>query len=76
MNDERNEKEMVICPVGKLLMNLGKAAGGDSAFHEHMNRSRIEFLKAIKSLVDEKISHLEKKEGSEATDRMTKIEVE
>ena len=47
-----------------------------SQFFEHINKSKMEFLKAIKSLVDEKIEDLEKKDSSKQKKKATKIKVE
>ena len=76
MGKEKNEKEMVLCPVGKFFLDLEKAFGKKSKFFGHMNRSRLEFLKAIRSLFDEKIEYLEKKGTARAGKRVTKIKVE
>jgi hypothetical protein len=40
-----------------------------------MDQSRVEFLKAIRSLVDERIADIEKK-GAARSKRATKIKVE
>ena len=76
MAKERNEKEMVSCPVGRFFLDLEKACGKGSKFFEHIAQSRMEFLKAVRSLLDEKIEDLEKKGSGKATKRMTKIKVE
>ena len=76
MAKKKNEKEMVICPVGKFFMDLEKACGQESDFFKHLAQSRIEFLKAIRSLVDERIETLEKKRSGKSGKRMTKIKVE
>jgi hypothetical protein len=41
-----------------------------------MTRSRVEFLKGIRSLLDERIDHYEKKGTKKAGKKMTKIKVE
>ena len=76
MAKQRNEKEMVSCPVGRFFLDLEKACGKKSKFFEHIAQSRMEFLKAVRSLLDEKIEDLEKKGSGKATKRMTKIKVE
>ncbi len=76
MVKEKNEKEMFVCPMGKFFFDLEKAYGKKTKFFGHMNQSRIEFLKAIRSLLDEKIEYLEKKGTAKAGKRMTKIKVE
>jgi hypothetical protein len=76
MGKEKAEKEMVLCPVGRFFSDLEKASGKKSRFFEHLTQSRVEFLKAVRSLVDEKIEDLEKKGASKGKKRVTKIKVE
>jgi hypothetical protein len=72
---KKKEEEMVVCPVGKFFMDLQKLSRSRSKFFEHMDLSRIEFLKAIRSLVDERIEGLEEKKRSKQEKKATKIEV-
>ena len=76
MVEKKGKEEMVVCPVGKFFMEVEKTLGKRSEFIEHMSRSRIEFLKGIRSLLDERIDYLEKKRSGKADKRMTKIKVE
>ena len=76
MGKKRQENEMVVCPVGRFFMDLEKASVKKSKFFVHLDRSRIEFLKALRSLLDEGIEHLEKRERSGREKKATKIEVE
>ena len=76
MKKEKDNKDTFSCPVAGLFSDLEKMFGKDSKFFEHMSRSRIEFLKAIRSFVDEKIENLEKKGPSKGKKKMTKIKVE
>jgi len=73
---KKKEEEMVMCPVGKFFMDLQKLSRPRSKFFEHMDLSRIEFLKAIRSLVDERIEGLEEKKRSKQGKRATKIDIE
>ena len=75
MGKEKNEKEMLSCPVGNFFLDLEQAFGKKSKFFGHMNRSRLEFLMAIRSLLDEKIGCLEKKGSTKAGKKMNKIKV-
>ena len=75
MVKERHKEEMLYCPVGRFFSDLEKVSGRKSKFFEHLNQSRIEFLRAIRSLVDERIEGLEKK-GAKKAKKMTKIKVE
>ena len=45
-------------------------------FREHMNKSRVEFLRGIRSLIDQKIGDLEKKESKGPKKRATRVKVE
>ena len=53
----------------------GKVSPG-TEFREHMAKSRVEFLKGIRSLVDKKIDDLERKHGKREGKKATKIKVE
>jgi hypothetical protein len=68
--------EGISCPIGRILSNLEDALDGKSEFMEHLTRSRIEFLKAIRCLVDDKIDRLEKSGPATGKKKMTKIKVE
>ncbi|MBN1847783.1 MAG: hypothetical protein JW932_04285 [Deltaproteobacteria bacterium] len=76
MGKEKNDHDPVLCPVGKLFSELEEAFGKKSKFFEHMSNSRIEFLKAIRTLVDEKIETLEQKSTEKSGKKSTKIKVE
>jgi hypothetical protein len=70
------EPEVFTCPVGKFFMGLEKATKGGSSFFEHMNLSRLEFLKAVRALVNERIEKIEKDSGSCEEKKATRIKVE
>ena len=76
MGKKHHDDEMVVCPVGRFFMDLEKASAKRSKFFVHLDRSRVEFLKALRSLLDESIEHLEKRERSGREKKATKIEVE
>jgi hypothetical protein len=77
MAKEKNNEEVVLCPVGRFFLDLEEGFGKQSEFFEHLQRSRVEFLKGIRSLVDERIGKLEKKKPSRSRKKKkTKIEVE
>jgi hypothetical protein len=69
------ERETFICPVGRFFSELERCGGRTSAFQEHLKKSRIEFLKAIRSLVEEGIERMEK-QGGEKGRKATRIDVE
>ena len=76
MGKEKNNEETVVCPVGRFFLDLQRLSKGKSKFSGHMNKARIEFLKAIRSLVDERIEHLEKGSESRKQKKASKIKVE
>ena len=73
---KKKEEELVVCPVGKFFMDLQKISRPKSKFFEHMDLSRIEFLKAIRSLVDERIESLEAKKRPKQEKKATRINIE
>lgn len=75
MAAKKSEPQMVICPVGKFFMDLENIFGKKTDFFNHMTQSRIEFLKAMRALLDERIDHFEKKKKPKKKKQMTKIKV-
>jgi hypothetical protein len=73
---KKKEEEMVVCPVGRFFMDLQKVSLKKSKFFDHLDLSRVEFLRAIRSLVDERIENLEEKKRSRQEKKATKIQVE
>ena len=61
MAKESHKEEMMSCPVVRFFSDLEKIFGRKSPFFGHLKSSRIEFLKAIKSLIDGRIDSLEKR---------------
>lgn len=76
MTDENTRDDVVGCPVGRFFSGLDRMFGKDSEFHAHINRSRIEFLKAVRAIVDQGIENLEKKGTGDGEQKMTRIKVE
>jgi hypothetical protein len=76
MAEKKGKEERITCPVGSFFMDLDKTFGRKSPFYEHMTRSKIEFLKGVKSLLDERIEYLEKKGSKKAGAKLTKVKVE
>ncbi len=76
MAEKKNKEQMVVCPVGKFFVDLEGIMGKKSKFYEHMTRSRVEFLKGLRSLLEEGIEHYEKKDSKRAGKKMTNIKVE
>ena len=76
MEKKKHKDEAVLCPVGRFFSDLEDMFGEGSKFFEHMNKSRIEFLKAMRTMVDEKIESLERKGSDKKEKKKTKIKVE
>ena len=78
MGKKHNEERVVVCPVGRFFMDLQEAwgSGKKSKFLGHIDRSKVEFLKALRSLLDDRIEGLEKKERSGREKKATRIQVE
>ncbi|MEJ2164358.1 MAG: hypothetical protein P8X90_02435 [Desulfobacterales bacterium] len=76
MAEKKNREQMVECPVGKFFQELEAVIGKKSKFFEHMTRSRIEFLKGLRSLLDERIEHYERTGSGKTAKKMTKIKVD
>jgi hypothetical protein len=76
MAKKKNEEEVLSCPVGKFFRDLENLARKRSEFHTHLNHARVEFLKAIRLLVDERIEAIEKKSSAKNKKKMTRIEVQ
>jgi hypothetical protein len=70
------EKDAFVCPVGRFFMTFERKGKRKSEFFDHLSKSGIEFLRAVRSLVDDQIEHLEKRERSATGERVTKIDVE
>ena len=75
MAREKTNQETLSCPVARIFSELEKAYGRKSTFFNHLHQSQIEFLKAILSLVDDRINDLEKKSAG-SKKKTTKIKVE
>ncbi|MBI5586198.1 MAG: hypothetical protein HY892_20505 [Deltaproteobacteria bacterium] len=72
---EKINSETAGCPVARLFSEMEKAYGRKSDFFNHLHQSQIEFLKAVRSLVDDRIGELEKKQAR-GKKKATKVEVE
>ena len=55
---------------------LDERMSPSSAFREHMAKSRIEFLKGIRVLIDTKIDDLEKRHFKKPEKKATRVKVE
>jgi len=76
MPSKNDRKEMCDCPVGAFWGDLERTFGKQSNFLDHITRSRIEVLKAIRSLIDERIDGLGNKEAKTNSRKIKNIDVE
>ncbi|MFZ7112076.1 MAG: hypothetical protein ACOWYE_10375 [Desulfatiglandales bacterium] len=76
MDIERHDEGQYTCPLGRFFQDLERISGRKSAFFRHMTQSRVEFLKAVRSLIDARIEEIEKKAPAGEEKRAEKIEVE
>ena len=76
MVEKKDKEERIFCPVGTFFTDLEKNFGRKSQFYSHMTRSKIEFLKGVKSLLDDRIECLEKRGSEKAGAKLTKVKVE
>ena len=65
-----------LCPFGKFFQGLEELSKNAPEFRKHLDRSRLELLKAVKTLVDSKIKNLEKKDTPEKRKVARKITIE
>jgi hypothetical protein len=72
---ERREERVCDCPMCQLIAGLKKGMGKKSQFRRHLYRSKVEFLKAIRALIDERIEELEGK-AEERPRQAVKVAVE
>ena len=59
------------CPCGEVLESIRKLMGISPAVGQHLKNSRLEFLKAIRQVLDDRIAHL-----SAPAQQGTKVPVE
>ena len=76
MPSKNNREEMCNCPVGTLLRDIERTFGKKSNFIDHINQSRIEILKAFRSLIDERIEDLGDKKAKTNPKKMKNIRVQ
>lgn len=76
MAKKKKDEEALTCPLGRFFTDLEHAFGSKSEFYKHLSQSRIEFLKAVRSLIDERIENLDKRCSATTRKKMTKIKVE
>ena len=76
MPGKNTSEEMCSCPIGTFIKDVEKTFGKKSNFLDHIARSKVEVLKAFRSLIDERIESLEGKKTRSDRKKMTNIEVD
>ncbi len=78
MVEKKNEADgaKALCPLGKIFQGLEELSKNAPEFRKHLDRSRLELLKAVKTLVDSKIKSLEKKNSPGKRKVARKITIE
>ncbi len=74
--EEEITTEEAFRSLGRFFSWIEEKITPGAEFREHMAKSRVEFLKGIRSLVDTKIDDLEKRHGKKEAKKATKVEVE
>ena len=62
--------------LGTFFSWLDERMSPGSEFREHMAKSRIEFLKGIRVLIDKRIDDLEKRHSKKPEKKATRVKVE
>jgi len=75
MRKEKRRKEAAGCPVGSFFKSMDEIFGAGSDIGEHLQRSQMELLKAIRAWAEGRIEHLEKQHPAKHKKKVTKIEV-
>ena len=74
--EEEITAEEAFRSLGRFFSWMEGKVSPSTEFREHMAKSRVEFLKGIRSLVDKKIDDLERRHGKREGKKATKIKVE
>jgi hypothetical protein len=60
MSEEHDHKHCVCCEANDAISRVLKMMGSSEEVSGHFRQSRIEFLKGVRALLDERIEHLDK----------------
>ncbi|ROQ89577.1 hypothetical protein [Desulfosoma caldarium] len=73
----QNDKIRCHCPVCQMMRTMAKTSGRGGPFWNHLTNARIEVLRAVRSLIDERIDQLEKKKNKTSPEKKAEpIQVE
>ena len=64
------------CPINSITSMVGQCLDRNSEVYKHLTKSRVEMLKAFRSLVDRRIEILEERIATTTSKKATKITVE
>ena len=73
---EKIDIEEAFRSLGIFFSWLDQRISPSSEFREHMTKSRVEFLKGIRVLIDKRIDDLEKRHPKKAGKKATRVKVE
>jgi len=73
---EKVDIEEAFRSLGTFFSWLDERISPSSEFREHMTKSRVEFLKGIRVLIDKRIDDLEKRHPKKAGKKATRVKVE
>lgn len=74
--DEETQGFVRTGPLSSLFFQVGESFRCGSDFHKHFTQSKIELLKAVRSVITQRIEHLESRVQDSQTKKATKIPVE
>jgi hypothetical protein len=75
-HDDQSRSDGPECLFCSFVKSVRSATEKHNAFYTHMYNARIEVLQAFRSLIDQRISSLEKKKSSGEGKKATKIVLE
>lgn len=73
---QRGPETEPLCPFCQLYAGLMSLAGPQSEFCRHLQMARVEFYKAVRALIDQRLATLEKAAQAGSEKRFKKIKVE
>ena len=75
-NEEEIGAEEAFRSLGRFFTWMEGKVCPSSEFREHMTKSKVEFLRGIRSLIDKRIGELEKRQPKKTEKKATRVTVE
>jgi len=75
-NGEEIGAEEAFRSLGRFFTWMEGKVCPSSEFREHMTKSKVEFLRGIRSLIDKRIGELEKRQPKKTEKKATRVTVE